>query len=41
MGCFDALIQIRNMMQCEWLRLSSDHRLIHVVGKADFKCIEQ
>lgn len=41
MGRFDPLIQIRNMMQCEWLGISSDHRLIHVVGEADFKRIEQ
>lgn len=41
MGRFDPLVQIRNMTQCERLRLSSDQRLIHVVGGADFKRIEQ
>lgn len=41
MGRFDPLIQIRNMMPCERLGLSSDHRLIHVGGEADLKRIEQ
>lgn len=38
---FDPRIQIRNMMPCERFGLSSDQRLIHVVGEADFKRIEQ
>lgn len=38
---FDPLIQIKKRMQCERHRLSSDHRVIHVVGEADFNCMEQ